>query len=59
MHENQVIILIISSGGGWHYLAVKTLSALLRGIFSKHDDGFYGLNCLHLFRTLELKFWVK
>ena len=35
---------------GWHYLAVKVLSALLRGLTSKHYDGFYGLNCLHSFR---------
>ena len=36
---------------GWHYLAVKKLSALLRGISLKHDGGFYCLNCLHSFRT--------
>ena len=29
----------------------KKLSALLRGILSKHDGDFYGLNCLHSFRT--------
>ena len=28
----------------WHYLAVKKLSALLRGIDSKHDGEFYCLN---------------
>ena len=36
---------------GWHYLAVKKLSALLRGITSKHDGDFYCLNYLHSFRT--------
>ena len=36
---------------GWHYLAVKKLSALLHGITSKHEDGCYCLNCLHSFRT--------
>ena len=35
----------------WHYLVVKGLSALLRGIPSKHDGEFYCLNCLHSFRT--------
>ena len=35
---------------GWHYLAVKKLSTLLRGITLKHGD-FYCLNCLHSFRT--------
>ena len=36
---------------GWHYLAVKKLSALLRWITSKHDGDFYCLNYLHSFRT--------
>ena len=30
--EKQVIFLMIPNGEGWHYLAVKKLSALLRGI---------------------------
>ena len=30
--EKQVILLIIRNRKGWHYLVVKTLSALLRGI---------------------------
>ena len=38
---------------GWlsHYLSVKKLSALLRGITSKNNGDFYCLNCLHSFRT--------
>ena len=36
---------------GWHCFAVKNLSALLRGITSKHHGGFYCLNCSHFFRT--------
>ena len=35
----------------WHYLAVKNLSTLLRGITSKHHGDFYCLNCIHSFRT--------
>ena len=35
--------------GRWHYLALKKLSALLRGITSKHPCNFYGLNCFHSF----------
>ena len=46
--ENQIILLMIADGKKRHYLAVK-LSALLRGITSKHDGDFYCLNCLHLF----------
>ena len=33
-----------------HYIAVKTLSALLLGITSKDKGDFYCLNCLHSFR---------
>ena len=50
--ERQVILLMISNGEGqWHYLAVKKLSALLRGITSKHHGDFYCLNCFHSFAT--------
>ena len=38
----------------WHYHAVKKLSALLRGITSKHHSGFYCLNCLHSCAVKEL-----
>ena len=31
----------------WHYLAVKKLSRLLRGITLNNDGDFYGLNCFH------------
>ena len=34
---------------GWHYLAVKKLSALLYKETSKY--GVYCLNCIHSFRT--------
>ena len=56
--EKKVIFLMISNRKGreakyegrWHYLAVKKLSALLRGIPSKCHGDFYGLNCHHSFR---------
>ena len=35
----------------WHYLPVKRLSALSRGITSKHNGDFYCLNCIRSFRT--------
>ena len=38
---------MIPNGEGWHYLAVKTLSALIRRIMSKHHCDCYCLNCLH------------
>ena len=48
--ENQ-ILLMITDGEKWHYLAVKKLSTLLRGITSKHNADFYCLNCLHSYKT--------
>ena len=42
---------MIPNGEGWHYLAAKTLSTLLRIIMSKRDGTLYCLNCLHSFRT--------
>ena len=35
----------------WHYLAVKSLSKLLRGMTSNHNGDFYYLNCFHSHRT--------
>ena len=49
-HKNQIILLIITDGKKWHYLVVKKLSALFKGITSNHDGNFYCLNFLHLFR---------
>ena len=49
--EKEVTLLMILNGKGWHYLAVKKLSALLRGITSKQHGDFYCLNCLHSFTT--------
>ena len=44
--EKQVIILMISNGEKkWHYLAVKKLSALFRGITLKNNGDFHCFNC--------------
>ena len=51
--ENQVILLMITDGKEWHYLAVKSLSALLRGITLNEDGDFYCLNCFHSYNTKE------
>ena len=61
--ENQVVLLMITNGEKWHYIAlksertddgfnrpIKSLSRLFRGITSNHDGDFYCLNCLHSFR---------
>ena len=46
--DNQINLLMISNNEGkWHYLAVKNISGLLRGITSNHNGDFYCLNCFH------------
>ena len=42
-----------TDGKKWHYLALKLLPALFKGITSNHDGDFYCLNCLHSFRTKD------
>ena len=49
--ENQVILLMITDGEKWHYLAVKSLPALFRGITSNYNGDFYCLNCYLSYRT--------
>ena len=50
--DNQVNLLIITDGAGnWHYLAVKSISGLLRGVTSNHNGNFYCLNCFHPYTT--------
>ena len=40
-----------TDGEKWHYLAVKSISRLLRGITPNHADDFSCLNCFHLHTT--------
>ena len=35
--KNQVILLMINDNEEWHYLAVRSLSALLKGVTSNHN----------------------
>ena len=62
--ENQVVLLMITNGEKWHYIALKSvriddgfnrpirsLSRLFRGITSNNHGDFYTLGCLHSFRT--------
>ena len=49
--DKQVILLMISNGEKWHYLTVKNLAGLLRGITSSHKEDFYCLNCFRSYRT--------
>ena len=62
--ENQVVLLMISNGEKWHYIALKSvrideefnrpirsLSRLFRGITSNNHGDFYCLGCWHSFRA--------
>ena len=42
---------MITDGEKGHYLTVKSLPALLKGITSNYKMDFYCLNCFHSFRT--------
>ena len=45
--------MITDKNNRWHYLAVKSLPALFRGITSSNNGDFYCLNCFHSYRTLN------
>ena len=49
--EKQVILLTIGDGKKYHYLAVTSLSALLKKISSNHKEDFYCLNCFNSYTT--------
>ena len=51
--KNQVTSLMIGDGEKWHYLTVRSLSALLKGITPKHKGDPYHLNCFHSYRTKQ------
>ena len=52
--ENQVILLMITDGEKWYYLAIKRLSALFRGITSNNNGDFYCLNCFQSYTTKNI-----
>ena len=50
--DTQVNLLMIADAdNNWHYLAVKRISGLLRGITSGHNGDFYCLNYFHSYTT--------
>ena len=58
--EDQVNLLMITDDRkrndeveNWHYLTVKSISALIRAIMSNNNGDFYCLNCFHSYRTKE------
>ena len=57
--DKQVILLMITNGEKWHYLTVKNLPGLLRGITSAHKEDFYCLNCFILIELETNKNRIK
>ena len=51
IREKQVILLMISNGENWHYIVVKSLPGLLKGITSSHNEDFYCLNYFCAYTT--------
>ena len=51
IRENQVILLMITDCEKWHYLTVKSLSALLRGITDNNNGDYFCFNCFHAYTT--------
>ena len=62
--ENQVVLVMITNGEKWHYIALKSvrtddrfnrpirkLSRLFRGITSNNHGDLFCLGCLHSFQT--------
>ena len=54
-HKNQVTLLMITDSKEWHYLAVKSLSALLRGITSNHNRYILLFKLFHSYSTEKKK----
>ena len=51
--KQAILLMITDDGKKWHYLPVKSLSALLRGISSSNNGDFYCLNCFHSYCSLN------
>ena len=49
--EKQVVLLMITDGEKWHYIAVTSLSGLLRGGTGNNNGDLNCLNCFHAYRT--------
>ena len=46
--KKQVILLMITYGKKWHYLAITNWSTLLQGKSSNHKEDLYCLNCFNI-----------
>ena len=58
--KNKLLLSLFQTGERWHYLLLRKLLMIIRGIASKINDDFYCLSCLHSFRTKDkCKFDIK
>ena len=53
--KNQVILLMITNGKKWHYLAVKNFPALAGEITGNSQGDFYCLNCFRAYTNTNKK----
>ena len=49
VHAN--LLMITDGTGNWHYLAIESISGLLRGVTSKLNGDFFCLNCFQSYTT--------
>ena len=49
--DKQLILLMITNGENWHYLVLKSLPGLFKGITLSHKVDFHCLNCLCAYST--------
>ena len=50
--EHHPNLLMITDGTDkWHYIAIRSIPSLLRGVPSIHQGDYYCLNCFHSYRT--------
>ena len=50
-NTNANLLMITDGHGKWHYVAIESISGLLRGITSTRNGDFYCLNCFYSYRT--------
>ena len=49
--DHKVALLIITDDEKWHFTSVRSETRLFRGIFLKHHNYYYCLNCRYSYRT--------
>ena len=53
-HKCQYIVdllMITDNQNNWHYITIKNMKRLIRGVTSNHHGDFFCRNCMHSYRT--------